>query len=181
MNSTAPRPALALVGTVRSRLGEPRDDLADPAALAGWLARHDLACAPDPDEAHLREFRALREAAYRLLEHATNGGAPRTADVELVNRCAARPPVPVALDYGADGPRRVRPPGTADQVVGVLARDLVDLLTGPERHQLHQCEAEVCGTFFVDTSRAGRRRWCSSATCGNRARVAAHRNRATRP
>ena len=71
--------------------------------------------------------------------------------------------------------------GTPEQALALIARDLVDLVGGPHRVRLHQCEADVCGTFFVDTSRAGSRRWCSSATCGNRARVAAHRGRAAQP
>jgi hypothetical protein len=34
-----------------------------------------------------------------------------------------------------------------------------------------------CSLLFVDTSRSGRRRWCSMERCGNRAKVAAHRRR----
>ncbi|MFD7658812.1 CGNR zinc finger domain-containing protein [Actinosynnema sp. NPDC059797] len=171
--------SLALVATVRSRLGRQRDELTDPASLARWLAGHEMPPADEPDPTHVREFRALREAAYRLLEGVTTGRAARTGDVELVNRFAAEPPPPAVLETGPDGVlRRGTCPPTADQALGLVARDLVELLTGPDRDRLHQCEAEVCGTFFVDTSRAGRRRWCSSATCGNRARVAAHRGRA---
>lgn len=42
---------------------------------------------------------------------------------------------------------------------------------------LRQCQAARCGPLYVDTSRGHRRRWCSSETCGNRARVTAHRRR----
>ena len=167
---------------MRSRFGRPQDELTDPTSLTSWLASNDLATSAGPDEVHVREFRALREAAYRLLECATEGRAPRDGDVDLVNRGAAQPPPDVALVVDPHGGlRRERPAPTPDQALGLVARDLVDLLGGPLRDRLHQCEAEVCGTFFVDTSRAGRRRWCSSATCGNRVRVAAHRDRAVQP
>ncbi|MFI9817005.1 CGNR zinc finger domain-containing protein [Saccharothrix variisporea] len=173
---------MALVATVRSRLGRPRDELGDPLSLTAWLVRHDLPPAAEPDPADVREFQALREAAYRLLADVTEGRAPAGADVELVNQCAAHTPPAVSLAVEEDGGvRRAQAHPTPAQALGLVARDLVDLVGGPLRGRLHQCEAEVCGTFFVDTSRAGRRRWCSSATCGNRARVAAHRDRAARP
>ncbi|MEJ2879105.1 MULTISPECIES: CGNR zinc finger domain-containing protein [unclassified Saccharothrix] len=172
---------MALVATVRSRLGRPRDELGDPLSLTAWLVRHDLPPAAEPDPADVRQFRALREAAYRLLADVTEGRTPAEDDVELVNRCAAHAPPVVSLEVGPAGVRRAHAHPTPAQALGLVARDLVDLVGGPRRGRLHQCEAEVCGTFFVDTSRAGRRRWCSSATCGNRARVAAHRDRAARP
>lgn len=38
--------------------------------------------------------------------------------------------------------------------------------------RLRECEA--CTWLFLDTSRGGRRRWCSMATCGNRAKARRH-------
>ncbi|MBV7483963.1 CGNR zinc finger domain-containing protein [Bordetella sp. BOR01] len=38
--------------------------------------------------------------------------------------------------------------------------------------RLHECEG--CTWLFLDTSRGGRRRWCSMATCGNRAKARRH-------
>ena len=174
-----PRLALALVATVRSRLGTaPQDDLAGPASLGAWLADRRMVTEPAPEEKHVRQFRALREAAYRLLEAVARGGEPRPADVLLVNRSAAAP-APTAELAVADGSELVlnRSAPAPEQVLGAIARDLTDLLTGPQRGRVRQCEAEVCGTFYLDASRAGTRRWCSSATCGNRVRVASHRNR----
>ncbi|MFF0264778.1 CGNR zinc finger domain-containing protein [Kribbella sp. NPDC004536] len=45
-----------------------------------------------------------------------------------------------------------------------------DLLTGPAREHVRTCPS--CGWLFLDPR--GRRRWCSMATCGNRAKVRAH-------
>lgn len=33
-----------------------------------------------------------------------------------------------------------------------------------------------CGWLFLDSSRGGRRRWCSMSTCGNREKASRHRN-----
>ncbi len=39
------------------------------------------------------------------------------------------------------------------------------------------CEGHVCTLIFADHTRRRGRRWCSMATCGNRAKQAAHRHR----
>lgn len=39
------------------------------------------------------------------------------------------------------------------------------------------CEGPSCTLLFADHTRGHRRRWCSMALCGNRAKQAAHRNR----
>jgi len=51
-----------------------------------------------------------------------------------------------------------------------LALLAADLLTGPELAHVRTCPG--CGWLFLDAR--GRRRWCSMATCGNRAKVRAH-------
>jgi hypothetical protein len=51
-----------------------------------------------------------------------------------------------------------------------------ELLTGPSRAHVRVCAGESCGWLFLDPR--GRRRWCSMATCGNRAKVRAHAARA---
>jgi len=40
------------------------------------------------------------------------------------------------------------------------------------------CEGHSCTLLFADHTRRRARRWCSMAVCGNRAKQAAHRNRA---
>lgn len=49
-----------------------------------------------------------------------------------------------------------------------------ELLTGSSREHVRICPS--CGWLFLDPR--GRRRWCSMATCGNRAKVRAHAARA---
>ena len=39
------------------------------------------------------------------------------------------------------------------------------------------CEGPTCTLLFADHTRGRRRRWCSMAMCGNRAKQAAHRDR----
>ena len=62
----------------------------------------------------------------------------------------------------------------ADVVLGALAADTIDLLTGPTRTDLRACGAAGCVLVFV--KQHPRRQWCSNA-CGNRTRQARHYRR----
>jgi len=54
------------------------------------------------------------------------------------------------------------------------------LITDPASADIRQCE--MCSWFFLDSSASKRRRWCSMAVCGNRAKGQRHyhRNRESR-
>ena len=58
-----------------------------------------------------------------------------------------------------------------------MAREAIELLGGPDGARIRQCQGPVCAILFLDTSRKGDRRWCSMSACGNRAKVAAFRER----
>ena len=96
-------------------------------------------------------------------------------DREVLNEMAAQPclvphlkPGPTRAWVGVGGVR---------SLMSSVARDAIDVLGGPRAARLKRCEGSRCSLLFVDTSRSGRRRWCSMERCGNRAKVAAHRRR----
>jgi len=62
-------------------------------------------------------------------------------------------------------------------VIWPIADALVKLVTDEKFEYVRQCEAHNCVLLFHDLSKSHRRRWCSMATCGNRMKVAAFRNR----
>jgi predicted RNA-binding Zn ribbon-like protein len=179
---TTGRLCLELVATVHGRLGgTPNDDLLDGARIADWLASVGIETVEPPSDGDVPHYGDVREAVYRLVTATATGTVPdpaqRDADVSLVNAWARGPaPVP-QLRVGDHGLLSDTAKPTARQVLTAVARDTIDLLSTPESGRLHQCDGNHCGTVFLDTSRGGRRRWCSSDRCGNRARVAAHRDR----
>src|SRR5690349_7479036 len=178
-----PRPrtgrlCLDLVATVRGRFGASTEDgLANEVGVSRWLSDLGLQSVPPPDPAGAELLRRLREAIFRLATYVAgvgDGDPASPTDLALVNETAAGPVVVSRLAPAEDGSAGLtaqRPTPTFDQVLALIARDAVDLLGGPEAARLHQCQAEVCGSFYLDTSRGGLRRWCSSASCGNRMRV----------
>jgi predicted RNA-binding Zn ribbon-like protein len=61
-----------------------------------------------------------------------------------------------------------------------VARSLADLVCTEDFTYVKACEGPPCTLLFVDRTRGHVRRWCSMAICGNRAKQAAHRERAQR-
>ena len=63
-----------------------------------------------------------------------------------------------------------------DDIDGILvpvAESIADLLCYGDLSQVKRCEGEQCVLVFYDTSKNHRRRWCSMAACGNRAKASA--------
>ncbi len=59
-------------------------------------------------------------------------------------------------------------------LLAAIARSAAELVAEGPAAPVRKCANPKCTLFFYDTSRTGKRRWCSMATCGNRAKVAAH-------
>jgi CGNR zinc finger len=53
----------------------------------------------------------------------------------------------------------------------------LDLVSGGDVGRVRRCTNPDCNILFLDTSRPGKRRWCSMATCGNQAKKANQRAR----
>lgn len=66
-----------------------------------------------------------------------------------------------------------------ESLLGVIALQILDALFRLPVERLGTCPA--CGWMFLDVTRGGRRRWCSMATCGNRAKVRRHRGQSDNP
>lgn len=113
---------------------------------------------------------SLREAVFRTGVAAVRGEAPTRSDLAAIIAAAS-----VALPQAAWRDKRLRftiEASAADrQLLGVIARDALDLLTGDRVARLKLCEGGECGWLFLDDSRGKPRRWCSMADCGNRAKA----------
>lgn len=123
------------------------------------------------------DARVLRDALWRLVEGHVDGGSPGPDDLATLNGAAAHPPLAARLTPGGD--RGWAPGGTGAGLLSTVARDAIELFTGAFAHRIRTCGAHGCRLLFVDTSRPGRRRWCSMERCGNRHKVRAHRARLT--
>jgi predicted RNA-binding Zn ribbon-like protein len=66
---------------------------------------------------------------------------------------------------------------SVDELLAVLASQIADLLTQEDPSLLKSCAGDGCTLWFLDRTKAHRRVFCSAAACGNRAKVAAFRER----
>ena len=69
--------------------------------------------------------------------------------------------------------RRQSPESLLLPIAEALARCVCD----EDFANIRACEGQRCTLLFADHTRRRARRWCSMATCGNRAKQAAHRHR----
>ncbi|MEV6692243.1 CGNR zinc finger domain-containing protein [Micromonospora sp. NPDC051196] len=162
--------------------GPEREWLRDFDRLAVWT-RHVQLLTPttvarlreegrrQPSAAHevLVATRLLRTALHDVLLDPGDTTAFRHV-AEQAHRAAAA----AVLESDQDGLAHWSLPDDVGLGLPLLAcaRAAADLLTSPARAEVRACPADDCGWIFLD--RRGRRRWCSMATCGNRAKVRAY-------
>ncbi|MGW2544562.1 CGNR zinc finger domain-containing protein [Kitasatospora sp. NPDC001574] len=175
------RLCFAFAGTLADRgTDAPFERLARPEDLSRWAVESDCTTAAPPcTEADLGRARRLREAIQRTGLALADSAPPSPEDVALVNRAAAEPPSTPEL---APDATTVRWHGaTVAAVLSTVARDLIALCASEHRTRVRICGNPDCGVPFVDTSRAGARRWCSMKTCGALVKKRAYRARLQTP
>lgn len=183
--------ALDFTNTVGGFLRERVERLVAYADLLAWgrasgvidesegAALTDLAAA-DPGAAAraLDEVRGQREALHRWLAAAVTGEDSDDADRVRVARDVTR-----AHEAARPAPDPTSGPAwlvtVAEAGLALPARRLAlataALLASEDRHRVGLCGR--CSWLFLDPSPSRRRRWCSMATCGNRAKAARHHAR----
>jgi predicted RNA-binding Zn ribbon-like protein len=151
--------------------------LHESADLVAWADRSRLPGGLEltVSEGELARARELRDTLFLLAADRAHGRPLRPAHIEVVNVAAAE--APLVSRITPDGTRAWAPDATGTQLLSTVARDAVDLFTGPHADRVRECGAHDCYLLFVDTSRPGRRRWCAMEHCGNRAKARAFRSR----
>jgi len=172
--------ALDFINTTYRAEGQEREVLSSDATVVAWLqAAGLLEPAFDGAPKGLAKLaRELRGAASRLVREP---GRMDPEDLALVDRIREQGRPLVQLEPEPDSGRlrevrRRRDDGRAS-LLEPVASALASLLTEGDLQRVRSCEAHDCTLVFEDTTRSGRRRWCSMALCGNRMKVAAFRSR----
>ncbi|NGO56124.1 CGNR zinc finger domain-containing protein [Allomesorhizobium camelthorni] len=179
-------PALDLANAVFNRRVPEEDNelLKSAQDIGNWFkasglagAREATAVAEIAGEPFVERIHAVREAAAKIFGSIAAKELPATEALGFLFKCAAS-----GLAGGAVGlngtrpdlaPARWRDP---DAVTAVLAMLSIEGFFTLPRERLRSCPR--CGWLFLDTSRGGKRRWCSMRICGNREKVSRHREHA---
>jgi len=174
------RLCLDFVATLGSRGQLNLERLAEPGDLERWLAQAGLGApgsASPVSPADLAAAVRLREAIYGLV--LLDPGCRRPDAARVVNQMAAPAPLAPELDDAGRGSAWA-PGGTVTQALSSVARDAIDLLSGPLIARVRSCAGPDCTILFIDSSRPGARRWCSMEACGNQAKSAGLRQQRRR-
>jgi predicted RNA-binding Zn ribbon-like protein len=120
----------------------------------------------------------LREAIHRVCRSIVYGVAPEEQDVAFLNAEIAE-----ARSHQRLAPNEKQfiwqwEDGTwLDRMLWPVALSAAELLTEDDLSRLRECGGDECHWLFEDTSRNGRRQWCTMEDCGNVAKVRKFRER----
>lgn len=174
-------PVLDLANTVFNRAHpvEGGELLRAPSDVLTWCASAGLVeeaprLAKAAASGLVPEVRAVREQAWAAFSAVARGeAAPAEPLGALLERAGAGVRSGRVRQVGAE-PGRVTAdwaaPGAIPEALSLLAVHALFTLP-PDR--VRACGR--CGWLFLDSSRGGRRRWCSMSTCGNREKASRHR------
>ncbi|MGW8701406.1 CGNR zinc finger domain-containing protein [Streptomyces eurythermus] len=132
----------------------------------------------DPSRAScdLAGLETFRSALWEVLDALTDRGPLPAGPWETLRRSMVTARQKAVLPPELPLRWQVRVTGFED-LVHALALQADELLAGPLVQRIRRCEGPGCGWFFLDRSRSGTRRWCSSGDCGNRDRARRHYHR----
>lgn len=192
----ADAPGLDFLNSVATPVDEEVDWISDGEGLVSWLEQAGMvppaALAALRSQSTSAELDAVAEQARALREwfrgfvRQRKGRPLAAADVrELapLNRLLERDErhgeivADVTDEISRFELRANRRWKSAESLLLPIAEALARLVCDENFTQVKACEGVRCTLLFADHTRGHARRWCSMAMCGNRAKVAAHRQR----
>jgi predicted RNA-binding Zn ribbon-like protein len=177
-------PALDFVNTVTGRDQLPRDwldsyaRLIDWAALAGLFPRDVLQLlAKEAKRKPVEAMRALvraktqREQMFALLTNIIGGGDPSDHALVLLRKHWLEGVNSIELRFvGGRIVKHFRSEIDFDSIAKIIGYRVVEDVLRSRKERLRMCQGTNCSWLFIDSSKAGRRRWCDMAVCGNAAK-----------
>jgi predicted RNA-binding Zn ribbon-like protein len=175
-------PALDFVNTLDERpSGAPAENLATYGDLVRFAELAGLIEASASDRFRLlegpkcsriaRRARELREHLYAILAAAHSGKTLPKASLEAIGselRRAHAARVLVATTTANAVRHGWISPSSPEIPLHACALAIENLLVMADRSRIRKCGASDCEVYFIDTSKAHRRQWCSMRNCGNR-------------
>jgi predicted RNA-binding Zn ribbon-like protein len=183
--------AVDFLNTWMAPQGEPIEHIGDGRAFVGWLVEAGLLDAAAAVRVRRRfgasaldqaaaQARALREWARGWLPRWREAPShPWAVDLRQLNGWLAHGPrhgEVVVRDAGHELIERRRFDDIAE-LVALPAAQIAALITAEDPALLKHCAGPDCTLWFLDRTKAHHRRFCSASACGNRAKVAAFRER----
>lgn len=187
-------PAIDFLNTAFEPDGNRIETLGDGRAFIGWLvgvglldegsaARFSRRFRVEGLDAAAAEARKLREWARAwLTEWRVSPDADYSTQIARLNRLLLRETFHRELVSTEEGMKLVERPvtGSADALLAPIALSIAELIAHEDPSLVRSCAGNGCTLWFLDRTKGHRRRYCSQSVCGNRAKVAAFRERQNR-
>jgi predicted RNA-binding Zn ribbon-like protein len=183
--------AIDFLNTAFGPDGAPMEAIADGRAFLGWIVGADLLKQDVANRLAERlgsraidsaaaEARKLRERTRIWLERWR--AAPQrnySTEINALNKVLARGKWRREVIADAEGLSLVEQLDVegAGMLLALVAWQIALLVTHEDPSLIKQCAGPDCTLWFLDRTKARHRRFCSAAVCGNRAKVAAFRER----
>jgi predicted RNA-binding Zn ribbon-like protein len=178
--------SLDLINTLELTDGQPDDQLATPDAAVAFISGHGLAHEADlraqarrEGDPWLQRVHETRSALRELWDAQVEGRMPGERSLRTLNailECGPRVELRATI-AGVEVTHRHRDDDPTGEALARTATPLVEAISAGEGQRFRICANDGCRWVFEDTSRAGQRRWCDMATCGNRAKARRFRSR----
>lgn len=186
--------SLDFINTIAAPKGEPIEWIGKGADFLDWLIVVEVISSSERDllegkwslnqiDEVAREAREIREwfrdIVIRIKDQGR--GALMLSDIEKLNDLLSLEKIERFIEPGQNGEeielgaRRLwtEPRELLVPIVSAMA----ELLAEGNLELTRECKNEPCTLWFYDRTKGHRRMWCSPSMCGNRAKVAAYRER----
>ena len=184
-------PALDFLNTRPTPQGTPIELIGDGTSYAAWLEEARLLYATTASslgrrfglaalDAAAADARKLREWARDWIARWREApGDPYPTELRRLNHLMARATCFPEMVFTKDGFRIIerRRIDSADEFIAVIAAQIASLVATEQPALVKNCAGPECTLWFVDRTKAHSRLFCSATVCGNRAKVAAFRER----
>jgi predicted RNA-binding Zn ribbon-like protein len=184
-------PAVDFLNTSLTPHGEQIEVIGDGRSLFAWLVAAKLidegqagkllrrlgVKGADAAAVHARNLREWARAWLERWRHAPS--RDYSVEIDKLNKYLAMEVSRrefVRTDEGVELTTRLQIE-SADELLALLAYQVATLIAHEDASLLKSCSGSGCTLWFLDRTKAHRRLFCSTATCGNRAKVAAFRDR----
>ena len=178
--------ALDFVNTVTGRDQQPRDWLDGYARLIEWatlvrlLPEKNLRALtkrmqsePAAAARALTRAKELREELFALVSAVVSRNAPPKGALAKLREhwLAGSEAHELRFENGQVSAEIRADAAELDLVAAMVAYRMVEHVMPQPVERLRMCGGENCSWVFIDSSKAGRRRWCDMAVCGNVAKA----------
>jgi predicted RNA-binding Zn ribbon-like protein len=178
--------ALDFVNTVSGRDQQPRDWLDSYARLLEWatLVRllpeknlraltKKLHSEPAAAARALGRAKELREELFALITAVASGNAPPKSALAALREhwLAGTAAHELKFEDGRVIANLRADAAELDLIAALVAYRMVEHVMPQPAERLRVCGGANCSWVFIDSSKAGRRRWCDMAVCGNVAKA----------